>query len=94
MKTDDAIFEHSGEFPSEEIKKIGKRLDAVENKIEFLEVSAASIEDLKVLQKQLNELAGLLCDLMQQVDALREQLGRILDIVSDLWREVSAKCRC
>jgi chromosome segregation ATPase len=94
MKIDDAIFEHSGEFPSEEIRKLRRRLDAVENKIEFLEASAVSIEDLKVLQKQLNELAGLLCDLMQQVDVLREQLGRTLDIVSDLWREVADECRC
>jgi chromosome segregation ATPase len=84
MKTDDPIFE---------LSKLRRRLDAVENKIEFLEASATSIEDLKVLQKQLNELAELLCELTQQVDALREQLDCILDIISDLWREVSAKCR-
>jgi hypothetical protein len=94
MKTDDAIFEHSGEFPSEETKKLRRRLDAALASRNSILFSTASIEDLKVLQKQLNELAGLLCDLMQQVDALREQLGRTLDIVSDLWRGVSPKCRC
>jgi prefoldin subunit 5 len=93
LKSNPDIFERSSEFPSEEIKKIGRRLDAVENKIEFLEASAASIEDLKVLERHLNELATLLCDLIQQVEALREQLGHILDKVSDLWRCVK-RCRC
>jgi len=85
MKTDDPIFE---------LSKLRRRLDAVENKIEFLEASATSIEDLKVLQKQLNELAELLCELTQQVDALREQLDHALDMVSNLWREVEQECRC
>jgi chromosome segregation ATPase len=92
MKTDVGIFELSKH--SSEIEKIWKRLEAFEARVKSLEAGAASLEDLEVLQRQLNELAGLLCDLMQQVDALREQLGRTLDIVSDLWREASPKCRC
>jgi uncharacterized coiled-coil DUF342 family protein len=91
MENDARIFELLK--LSEEIEKLRSRLDAAENKIEFLEASAASIEDLKVLQKQLNELAELLCGLIQQVNALREQLDRILDKVSDLWREVADECR-
>jgi DNA repair ATPase RecN len=89
MKSGEAIFELSKH--SSEIEKIWKRLEAFEARVKSLEAGAASLEDL---ERQLNELAGLLCDLMQQVDALREQLGRTLDIVSDLWREVSPKCRC
>jgi len=92
MNHADPIFELSE--LSSDVKNIQRRLGVVENKIEFLEASVASIEDLKVLERQLNELAELLCGLIQQVDALREQLDRILDKVSDLWREVADECRC
>jgi prefoldin subunit 5 len=50
-------------------------------------------EPSEVLQKQLNELAGLLGDLIKQVDELRSQVEQILDKMSDLWREVPARCR-
>jgi uncharacterized protein YoxC len=51
-------------------------------------------EPSEVLQKQLNELAGLLGDLIKQVDELRSQVEQILDKVSNLWWEVEQKCRC
>lgn len=50
--------------------------------------------EVRNIQRRLNELSELLCELTQQVDALREQLDRALDMVSNLWREVSPKCRC
>jgi predicted nuclease with TOPRIM domain len=91
MKSGEAIFELSKH--SSEIEKIWKRLEAFEVRVKRLEAGAASLEGLEVLQRWLNELAELLCDLMQQVDALREQLGHALDKVSDLWGCVR-RCRC
>jgi uncharacterized protein YoxC len=59
-----------------------------------LKSDADIFEPSEVLQKQLNELAGLLGDLIKQVDELRSQVEQILDKVSNLWWEVEQKCRC
>jgi chromosome segregation ATPase len=100
MNHADPIFELSE--LSEEIEKIRKRLDSLENRVELIEASYVSIVDLQKqveriaselrrpqAQKhaaELNALADSLCRLMQQI-------GELVDKVIGMWREVVDECR-
>ena len=104
MKTDVGIFELSK--LSEEIEKLQKRLDSVENRIELIEASMASLEDLRVLQKQVERIASglrqpqaqkLAAELNALADSLcrlMQQIGELVDKVISMWKEVEQECRC
>jgi len=103
MENDARIFELSES--SEEIEKLQKRLDSIENRLELIEANYVTITDLEVVQKQVEKIASELWQAQAQkvaaelnalADALchlMQQIGELVDRVINMWREVADGCR-